>query len=252
MINYLYDNSFEGFLSCVYKAYYSNIKPDNIISEKNYINDLFSENIVIKTNSFHSSKVFNSLFKKCSFKTAQNTIYAHLSEIKEIENIIYNYIKLSFKYKKNIDNMISNNNVHKTIKTVNKVLFESHRFKGFVRFQKLKNNIYYSSIEPDFNILSLIAPHFSKRFSSQNWIIHDIKRNSAIFYDNSLKKYEFVDIELLDELKNIKEYFDKSELNFQSLWKTYFKNISINERKNPKLQQQFMPKKYWKYLIEKE
>ncbi|MFW6294603.1 MAG: DUF4130 domain-containing protein, partial [Halanaerobium sp.] len=35
------------------------------------------------------------------------------------------------------------------------------------------------------------------------------------------------------------------------LWKSFFSAVSIKNRLNPKLQRQFMPKKYWKYLIEK-
>ena len=30
----------------------------------------------------------------------------------------------------------------------------------------------------------------------------------------------------------------------------FFKTISIKERKNPRCQMQFMPKKYWKNLLE--
>ena len=37
---------------------------------------------------------------------------------------------------------------------------------------------------------------------------------------------------------------------YQELWKMFFKKISIKERKNPRCQMQFMPKKYWKDLIE--
>ena len=35
---------------------------------------------------------------------------------------------------------------------------------------------------------------------------------------------------------------------YQELWKMFFKTISIKERKNPRYQMQFMPKKYWKDL----
>nr|WP_315988235.1 DUF4130 domain-containing protein [Desulforamulus aquiferis] len=38
---------------------------------------------------------------------------------------------------------------------------------------------------------------------------------------------------------------------YQELWKEYFKSTAIQGRKNPKLQKQFMPTRYWKYLIEK-
>jgi probable DNA metabolism protein len=45
--------------------------------------------------------------------------------------------------------------------------------------------------------------------------------------------------------------FEQEEEFYQTLWKQYFKSIAIEGRINPRLQMQHMPKKYWKYLIEK-
>ena len=42
-----------------------------------------------------------------------------------------------------------------------------------------------------------------------------------------------------------------SEEIYEELWKTYFKAISIEGKKNPKLQKNMMPKRYWKNLVEK-
>jgi probable DNA metabolism protein len=39
---------------------------------------------------------------------------------------------------------------------------------------------------------------------------------------------------------------------YQTLWKSYFENISIKERKNLRLQRQHMPRRFWKYLTEKQ
>ena len=38
---------------------------------------------------------------------------------------------------------------------------------------------------------------------------------------------------------------------FQDLWRTYFKAICIKERMNPKKQLSDMPRRYWKYMTEK-
>lgn len=43
----------------------------------------------------------------------------------------------------------------------------------------------------------------------------------------------------------MKNFFNKNCGNF-------FKTIGINERKNKKVQINFMPKKYWEYIIEME
>ena len=38
---------------------------------------------------------------------------------------------------------------------------------------------------------------------------------------------------------------------FQELWRTYFKAICIKERMNPRKQLKDMPRRYWKYMTEK-
>jgi probable DNA metabolism protein len=38
----------------------------------------------------------------------------------------------------------------------------------------------------------------------------------------------------------------------QELWKRYFTSTAVRTRENRRLQQHFMPKKYWKYLPEKD
>lgn len=44
----------------------------------------------------------------------------------------------------------------------------------------------------------------------------------------------------------MKNFFNKNCGNL------FFKTIGINERKNKKVQINFMPKKYWEYIIEME
>ena len=46
--------------------------------------------------------------------------------------------------------------------------------------------------------------------------------------------------------------YDEQEDLYQSLWQTYFDSVNIKARKNMKLHIQHMPKRYWKYLIEKQ
>ncbi|MDN3710262.1 DUF4130 domain-containing protein [Myroides ceti] len=48
------------------------------------------------------------------------------------------------------------------------------------------------------------------------------------------------------------EVADEKESLFDQLWKDYFKSTNITERKNMKLHIQHVPKRYWKYLNEKQ
>jgi len=54
------------------------------------------------------------------------------------------------------------------------------------------------------------------------------------------------------EVKKLEIEYEKEELDIEDLWKTFFQTIAIEERKNERCQKSFMPKKYWKYMIEME
>ncbi|MEM4248309.1 MAG: DUF4130 domain-containing protein, partial [Candidatus Nanoarchaeia archaeon] len=103
---------------------------------------------------------------------------------------------------------------------------------------------------PDHNIIVPVAMHFQSRLHDQKWTIHDIKRARAVHWDgktaSELQELNNEEIAQLNEMlrKNTSE--DKCEKS----WKIYTKSVSISERKNPKLQVQNMPKRYWKYLVE--
>jgi probable DNA metabolism protein len=45
--------------------------------------------------------------------------------------------------------------------------------------------------------------------------------------------------------------FDEDEVYYQNLWKQYYQSTNIVARRNMKLHLQYVPKRYWKYLVEK-
>ena len=121
-----------------------------------------------------------------------------------------------------------------------------------MRFELLKDGVYFAEIYPDFNVLTLIIRHFKNRYQDQKWMIYDFKRGYGVYYD--LKTTEIV---TLDNDKQIllqkgDSIFDEKEINYQKLWVEYFDHTNIKERKNTKLHVQHVPKRYWKYLTEKK
>ena len=49
-----------------------------------------------------------------------------------------------------------------------------------------------------------------------------------------------------------KDVFTKEEAQYETLWKDYFKSTNIEERVNMALHIKHVPKRYWKYLSEKQ
>ena len=241
MLRYIYDGTFDGFLSVIYNCYYNKM-PESIEREDSYSpNMLFDDNIII-SDMAKSNKVSKAIAQKISKDTLIHVYQAILSEAEGIELKSLKYIQLGFKIGNKVNDYLVNEYVNDVQKYSRKVGAEAHKFLGLVRFQEFKG-ILYASIEPTYNILELIANHFKERLTNEKWIIHDVKRKFGIVYENNewiLRDLKFGKLESCEE----------EELFYQNLWKVFHKSVSIKERINEKLQMQNMPKKYWNNLIE--
>ena len=243
MIVYLYDGTFSGLLTAIYEAFYQKEKPGQIMREQNYSQNLFSRPIYISSNDDKADKVFTAVKNKISSTALRNVYYAYLSEMDNADTASYCYLKVGFKMGRYVDGNHSDENVAKLHEICKKVSTEKHRMLGFIRFRLIERDVFYAPIEPDHNIITLTAPHFAKRMSDQNWIIHDIKRKTAIVYNRT--EWVMAELEPIQTLP-----IDEEEYIYQKIWRTYFDKIAIKERKNPKLQKRFMPSRYWKDLVE--
>lgn len=237
---YIYDGSFIGLLTVIFEAKYNNITPIKITTDTN---NLFNS-ITIQTDFEKANKVKKFIIKNTNKLFFEKIYLTFLSEKQDIEIDIYNYIDILIK--KNIDKITDYNIFFN--KYSKKVSFESHRFKGLIRFSELTTGEFYSRFSPTYNILTLLAPHFKNRFPNENWIIHDIKREYALIYSKQAKQVNHVKI--LKSFDITEDKYSLSEKEFQTLWKNYFKASSIKERKNLKLQMKFVPKKYWENILE--
>jgi probable DNA metabolism protein len=102
-----------------------------------------------------------------------------------------------------------------------------------------------------------VVEHFKDRFGDQPWLIFDTKRRYGFYYDqHEVTRITFQNTEdlpfNLDNGKLNDETLSEDDKLFQDLWRTYFKAICIRERMNPKKQLSDMPRRYWKYMTEKQ
>ncbi len=246
-IYYIYDCTFAGFLTAVHLAFQDKPKDFSIIKEGTFMSqDLFGDYRKVSTHQETADNISHRIVSGISKNSLKSIYYAFLSEIPGIETLIFSYIHAGLIKGSKIEEMLSNMTVQQINSASKKVSRERHRMLGFLRFKKLNSGIYYGPMEPEHDVISLIAPHFTKRLGDQPWLIHDIKREKCALYN----KEEL--IFTTEDFPTDKIIEDIEEKKFQNLWKKYFDKVTIEERKNLKLQQQFLPKKYWKYLTEKE
>jgi len=243
---YIYDGSFEGLLSVFRELILDKLEPINIIQELSYKPSLFNDVIFINcANQKDLSDFCIYIQQKLSNKAFKAILLCYLSELKGFEMLLYKYLTIVLKKGLREIHNLSNPVIFEINKICTKVMRECHRFYGFLRFRLVEGNIYYAPFEPEHNIISVTTPHFAKRLKNQDWIIHDKKRNIAIGYNAETREMKQV---LIDTNKIVLTNFEKT---IQELWSIHFKYISIENRINHKLQMNFMPQKYWKYLLEK-
>lgn len=157
---------------------------------------------------------------------------------------IYYYLKIAFKNGREVDKNWADDRIRKIKKLSKRVSRERHKYLGLLRFRELKGGILYAPFEPEYNVLPIMSSHFASRMKNKRWVIHDKKRGLAVIYKDN--EWMVIDGDELPEVK-----YGEDEKYYQSLWQKFFENITIENRKNEKLQKNFMPKKYRKYLIEK-
>lgn len=244
MLYYLYDGSFSGLLTSIYEAFHSDCDPDYIIKENKFKKSLFAKILNITTSEIKADKVAKAIKNKISKKIYKNIYYVYLSEKSNVELDIYYYLKKAFKEGKKINKSWADDHVRRIKKLSKKVGRERHKYLGLLRFRELEENILYAPFEPENFLLPIISNHFASRMKNKRWVIHDKRRELAVIYENN-------DWMLIDGSELPKINYSQDERYYQQLWKNFFDSITIKNRKNLDLQQNFMPKKYQKYLIEK-
>jgi len=235
---YIYNNNFISLLNLINYLIKNGIKPFNI--KDSFYNQTLLDNIInleIEENT-HITNLFNNNILKTIY-------YVYLSEEDNKELILYYFILNYFKYNETVIYRKNLKCVCEVLRISNYVSRENHKYKGFVRFKELENNILYAEIEPVNNILSILSNHFKKRLKNELWIIHDKKRNILSIYD---KKNFYITSD--DNFKLLNTNISENETNIENMWKTFYKTIGITMRKNDKCRMNFMPKRYWKYIIE--
>lgn len=240
-MTYLYDGTFEGFLTAIYKHYY-NQKAERIVIEGAYQVGLLEEYERVVTDKEKAAKVQKALEEKLSSEALHHIHHAFLSFEEFKDTQLLHYIEFGFKQGKSLDDLHGDPRVLPVHKMSRRVGFERHRFLGLLRFQQVEN-ILYAEFEPDNDIITLLADHFADRLKQEKFIIHDKKRHQAIVYSDGF--WYVTDFTL-----NQKLTLTNKEKEWQELWKGYFNQVAIKERKNLKLQQQFVPKKYRRNITE--
>lgn len=248
----IYDGSYTGLLTAVFEVYEYKFRDVSMTSDETAYS-LFGNRHTVFADAVKAKRVLDKLEQKLSGTAISQFYKTFLSALPGIENTLLRYVQYVLSSKKPVENDYSHPDVLLLQQTSRKVDREKHRMEAFVRFQLTKDKLFYSLIQPDFNVLPLIARHFKDRYADQRWLIYDTVRKYGLYYD--LGTVSEVQMEFSADINNkgqMAVIHDEKENLYQKLWQQYFSSVNIKARKNMKLHIQHMPRRYWKNLIEKK
>ena len=265
MTIYVFDGTMDGLLTAVFDAYALHEQPAQLLAKGDALPLFCKRTYQVTTDEEKARRVWAGLEKRLSREALRLISVSWLSELRELNTPLFLYLYKVFQQPvgdcksptTSIERNFADPDVLAVTNIARRVLHEQLRMKQFIRFQKAKDGTYLAVVSPNHHVLPIIIDHFQDRFNDQPWLIYDAKRHYGFYYDGSVApiRVTFEDEATLPfNLRNGKldttVLSDNDQL-FQDLWRTYFKAICIKERMNPRKQLQDMPRRYWKYMTEK-
>lgn len=245
---YLCEDTPDGVFTAIYDVWAA--KRDrsefSIQVERQHAMQLFAKYEYISTDMNKAVKVIRSIRSKIGTKVADWVYYAALSYMEDKVDCIYNFLKLAFCYGRDIIDMHGEAVVCRMYELYRNVNNEAHSFREFIRFHDSKEGILIARIQPKNQVLPLLAEHFADRFPEENFVILDETYKVGLFHPKKERWY----IANVDRDISTLIWEKGQSAEYERLWKTFFKTIAIEERKNYRCQRNMCAIRYRDYMVE--
>ena len=250
-VTVLFDGSFEGFLCVVYAYYYDGINPLAIQKEMDFQPTIDSFEYNVCTDINKALRVQAGICKKISKDACHNLACAFLADYRyrrmacddSVYMDMFRYVLLGFKIGAMVDSSLQHSYVLCVHKLCCAVTKEAHLLTGFSRFAQTKDGVYYCEIKPVHQVLTILAEHFKDRMMNQMWVIHDKKHGMAAIYDGN-------ECRILAVPKSASVEYSDEEEGVQALWKGFLNALSIENRRNERLQRGLLPLRFRGFMTE--
>ena len=244
------EDSMEGIFSAVYDGWkYGNRYEVCLHTGEPWERELFAEYESIPTDPVKAGKVISSIRKKLGMNVWEYIGYSAAADDPERGTAVFHTLWKALAHgRRNRDIMeeLADPYVDQVFKLHTKVWHEYHRLLGFVRFREAGGGVLFSRITPDNDILEMLAPHFQNRYPLESWMIYDEKRNKVLLHPSGGACTVRRDVHLEPDKEQRLAETDE----YEQIWKEFCRSITIEARRNPALQQQFLPRKFQRNMTE--
>jgi len=240
-------------LTAVAVAVKSQAETAGVCAERDFVPTLVMDTRRIDTDRAQAQRLFDYL-SSLGRLPARLAFNGYLSEDRLAGSHLVGLVRECLRHGERAANCFACEPVRALHNLNKKVSFEAHRLNGLIRFRILQDGLQYAPIEPDHNVISYCCHHFTARLKNHRWIIHDVTRGLALYWDRQSLQPITVDQAFTDHVvahgEVPPEEMDEQEQRYQQLWQAFHGAINNSARENRQLQRQLMPKRYWKYLVE--
>lgn len=250
MLTFIYDDTLEGLLSAVFDAYMMKDFPEIVAARNERLPLTVSRTHTVVTGREKADRVFAGLCKRMSREGRNVILLAFLSEEEGIGTLLFRYMRKLFDLPPGSEGDFTDPDMLAVDQTAKKVYAEHHLLLGFSRFQKTAEGVYTALLGPKYNVLSLLVPHFCKRFAVHQWILYDTKRGFGFFHDQGEVKDIYIDPAFMKGETLSEELLAPGEKTLEKMWKDYHVTAAVDARMNPTLQARCMPRHFWKHMTE--
>lgn len=250
MVIYRCEDTAESIFTAVYQAYEEKRKPEETMLCLTDEPFLFAEDVAVETDKGKARKVMNTLIRRFGREDSLRLGMVLASGDEGKAQAFYRTIAEGLRRKTPPGHLFDNlaqDEIHKAFALARAVSREIGRQKEFLRFQELDNGILYSRIGPKYDVVAFLMPHFADRLSIEHFVIYDEKRNLFGIHPAGRKWYLFHGEEafLSSDLR-----YSEEEEQYQALFRQFCHTITIEERRNRKLQQGMLPLRFREYMVE--
>ncbi len=245
-----YDGSFPGFLCALAEALNLARTGASVptIRARGREAELFNESVEARRDDARAAGLWRRLSRKLGEERTRTCLEAFCSDFEGRETALAAVIARAAAAGPAVFDDLNDPATLLVAKAARRAGAQAQLVSGLVRFAELADGSWYAPIEPDCDVLPLVAEHFAARYADMAFAIHDRRRGTALVHEPGaacalVEGFEFAG-------GGGGPAFSPRELELREGWRGYFASVSIAQRENRKLQASHMPKKYWRFLPE--
>lgn len=233
-VTYQYDGSFAGFLCCIFESYRKKELPAAVTGPEEEQLTLFAVRR-IPTDPTQARRVYRGLGRLGQEVKARVAVgFLNTDPGKELT--LLRFARLCFDQGPAAARMLGHPDCAAAFALERAVRNDAHLCKEFLRFEE-RGGMLGAVLHPRHCVLPLLRGHFCDRLPDEDFLIYDASHGAAMLRQNG--RVQYLRMERYDPLP------DDAEPDWQQLWKSFFRAVTIEPRRNERCQQTHCYKRYW-------